>query len=68
MTTITLQKDINLPKTSFRDEQEMIAYFIEHTNYNYLDFQELNKQDISLDLEKKIKKSKEKDISSFDNI
>lgn len=68
MTTITLQKDIHLSKTSFRDEQEMIAYFIEHTNYNYLDFQELNKQDISVDLENKIKKSKEKDISSFDNI
>jgi len=38
MTTITLEKDIDLPKTVFKDSNDMISFFISHTNYNFVDF------------------------------
>ncbi len=68
MTTLTLEKEESLTKTSFKDSVEMIEYFIEHTNYNYLDFKELDSSEISQDLVDKIQNSKKQNISEFQNI
>lgn len=68
MTTITIKKNLTLPKTTFKDEKEMILYFIEYTNYDILDFYELEEQELNDDLVAKIELSKKKDISDFDNI
>ena len=38
MTTITLEKNIALPKNVFKDAKEMLIYFIEYTGYNFMDF------------------------------
>ncbi|USN58572.1 MAG: hypothetical protein H6767_00115 [Candidatus Peribacteria bacterium] len=46
----------------------MILYFIEYTNYDILDFYELEEQELNDDLVAKIELSKKKDISDFDNI
>jgi len=69
MTTITLEKPLNKNyKTNFKNEKEMLIYFMEVTNYDYIDFRELDKNKVSDDLLLLINNSKKKKISEFDNI
>ncbi len=69
MKTITLEKPLkNFKKTIFKNEKELIMYFLEITNYDYLDFKELDKNEIDKNLLKMIENSKKKDILEFDNI
>ena len=69
MTTITLESPLQkLKKTNFKNEKEMVLYFMEVINYDYIDFKELDKNEIDDDLKLLIENSKKKDISEFDNI
>lgn len=69
MVTITLEKPLKRNfKTNFKDEKEMIIYFMEVINYDYINFKELDKNEITNDLSLLIKKSRKKSISEFDNI
>lgn len=69
MTTITLETPLTkFKKTKFKDEKEMIFYFLELTGYDYVDFKELDKKEIDDELLWLINNSKKKDISEFDNI
>ncbi len=69
MTTITLESPLQkVKKTNFKNEKEMILYFIEVINYDYIDFKELDKNDVDDNLKLLIENSKKKNISEFDNI
>ena len=69
MTTITIESPLNkLKKTNFKNEKEMIVYFLELTNYDYIDFKKLDEDEIDDELLWLVNNSKKKDISKFDNI
>ena len=69
MTTITLESPLQkVKKTNFKNEKEMILYFIEVINYDYIDFKELDKNNVDDNLKLLIENSKKKNISEFDNI
>ncbi len=69
MTTITLENPLKkFSKTNFKNEKEMIIYFLEVTNYDYINFNELDKAEIDDELTLLVENSKKKNISDFDNI
>ena len=70
MTTIIIDNPIieKKYKTHFKDEREMIIYFMEEINYDYIDFNELEKNEVDTELLWLVEKSKNKDVSEFDNI
>ena len=70
MTTITIENPIieKKYKTNFKNEKEMIIYFMEEINYDYIDFNELEKNEVDNEILWLVKKSKNKKISEFDNI
>lgn len=62
MTTITLEKDLDLQKTVFKDANEMLLYLVEHTWYNFMDFE------YEEYLEKKLLIAKKSPKSDFVNL
>jgi hypothetical protein len=69
MTTITLESPLTkIKKTNFRNEKELIMYFMEITNYDYIDFQELSKEELDSDLINLVNESKKNNICDLDNI
>jgi len=69
MTSIILESPLQqISKTRFKNEKEMVLYFLKFIDTTSLDFKELDKSEISPELLDLIEKSKQKDISEFDNI
>ena len=63
MTTITLEKSVELKKTKFVDIDDLYQYIL--SQYIDLDFHELKNNEISANLLKKINLSKDKPMNSF---
>lgn len=68
MTTLTINKKLNLPKTEFKDENDMLFCLIDHYYWGNLDFRELDIEEISNNLLNKVELSKQKELWEFDNI
>ena len=68
MTILTIKKKLDLPKTEFKDEKEVLLFLINYYYWDELDFRELNFNEISDNLLNKLELSKQKDIWEFDNI
>ena len=69
MTTITLETPLTkFSKTKFKNEKELITYFLNVLNVDSINFHELDFSQLDDELLQLVNTSRKKSISEFDNI